>query len=189
MFSYTPVIFSHLYVPWIKDCNIIAVTLNSWLVFSEHFHLHIESVLYLLSCKSLAITAFIKVFSLNYYSRFHSIWFYVLREVDKYAFMSFIRELWAAWQVFWRKNTGKLPWSWIIAAALLEKIVNWSFSITWWNHYNRRSIKIISLEPSNTHIWRFFSIGQFLSFPKNHWAITFKLLGNCPMAQAWLRHC
>ena len=90
---YTAVIFSHLYIPWIKNFNIIAVTPNSWLVSSEHFHLHIEWVLYLLSCKCIIITAVVKVFSLSYYSWFHSIRFYVLRKVDKYAFMSFIREL------------------------------------------------------------------------------------------------
>jgi hypothetical protein len=86
---------TNIYIAWIKDFNIIAVTPNSWLVSSEHFHWHIEWVFYLLSCKCLVITAVIKVFSLSYYSWLHSIRFYALRnlDVDKYAFMPFIRKL------------------------------------------------------------------------------------------------
>jgi hypothetical protein len=67
VFFYTTVIFSHFSIPWLKDFNIIADTPNSWLVFSEHFHLSIES----------------EVFGLNCYSRFHSMRFYVFRKVDK----------------------------------------------------------------------------------------------------------
>jgi len=92
VFFYTVVVFCHLYIRWIKGFNIIADPPNSWVVFSKHFHLHFESVSYVLSCKSLATTAMIKVFSLNYYSQYHPMWFYVLRKVDKYAFMYFIRE-------------------------------------------------------------------------------------------------
>jgi hypothetical protein len=70
VFFYTAVIFSHLYIPWIQDFNIIANTPNLWVLLSEHFHLYIESILYLFSRKSLATTAVIKVFILlNYYSR------------------------------------------------------------------------------------------------------------------------
>jgi hypothetical protein len=86
---------TNIYIPWIKDFIIIAVTPNSWLVSSEHFHLHIEWFLYLLSCKCLAITTVIEVFSLSYYSWLHSIRLYALRnlDVDKYVFISFIRKL------------------------------------------------------------------------------------------------
>jgi len=44
VFFYTAVIFSYLYISWIKDFNIIADTPNLGLVLSEHFHLYIESV-------------------------------------------------------------------------------------------------------------------------------------------------
>jgi hypothetical protein len=118
-------------------------------------------------------------FSWNNFSHFRSIWLYVLRKIGKHSFTFLISEF--KWDSEYFDE--KYHWAVIIVIIdLMEKVVGSSFWITWLDpeqetfyykhHWDLRTYMCIK-------IFRHWAIG---SISKNPWAITFELLGNCPMA-------